>query len=226
MKSSALERLHTAIVRIVGTCIIVLLCLGLLPLRTWIERAAGLPRGDARLWGAVVWDDATQIPLALREGANINATNSSGMTPLMMAASGGSPPLVRALLDHDADPNKPCAGRGFTPLLGAITFGQPDSVRMLIDTGACVNPRSPADVAPIIVAALRGNPEIVKLLIDAGADASAVSSDGDTAMVVSLRHGHTKIAAFLQLKAEQRHPSRSAEPPQQSHRPPIQQGGG
>jgi hypothetical protein len=67
--------------------------------------------------------------------ANVNAQNRHGTTALMKAACYGHEPMVRALLEHGADPNLTRNDR-FTALALAAFFGHAETVNTLIGFGA------------------------------------------------------------------------------------------
>jgi uncharacterized protein len=61
--------------------------------------------GSSPLYAAV-WHHRLEAAEALiAHGANVNAVEPSGVTPLVTAASNGDDPLVRLLLSHGADAN-------------------------------------------------------------------------------------------------------------------------
>lgn len=66
---------------------------------------------------------------------DINARNRHGMTALMKAAFFGHEPMVRALLEHGADPNL-TRNDQFTALALAAFFGHGEAVKTLIEYGA------------------------------------------------------------------------------------------
>ena len=61
-----------------------------------------------------------------------------GTTPLLYAASTGDAEMLRLLLSHGADPNRP-KDDGMTPLAAAIFRGQLESVQALVEAGADVD---------------------------------------------------------------------------------------
>src|SRR3977135_1849056 len=65
------------------------------------------PQGDGStaLHWAAHWDDLETADLLLRTGAKVNAANDLGVTPLYLACSNGSAPMVKKLLAAGANPN-------------------------------------------------------------------------------------------------------------------------
>ena len=66
-------------------------------------------------------------------------TSTSGVTPLHLAATAGSEPVVLALLDAKADVNAREAEWGQTPLIFAASLNRVDAVRTLLARGADPN---------------------------------------------------------------------------------------
>lgn len=108
------------------------------------------------------------IDLLLEAGADVEASDYSGFTPLMRASFLGLPATIRALLDSGANLEARAPG-GLTPLQLAIALGPTDNVRTLIDAGANVESRSDAGHTPLMIAHARGASELVELLLAAGA---------------------------------------------------------
>lgn len=86
------------------------------------------------LWRVAESGDVDELSDLLAR-ADINARNEHGMTALMRASYHGHVKLVRALLDHGADPNV-VRNDNFTALSLAAFFGYTDIVEMLIGYGA------------------------------------------------------------------------------------------
>lgn len=87
------------------------------------------------LWRVAETDDVDELARILRRAGNVNARNEHGMTALMRAAHHGHAHMVRALLDHGADPNLTRNDK-FTALALAAFFGHTETVRILIEHGA------------------------------------------------------------------------------------------
>ena len=95
---------------------------------------------------------------------------STGLTPLMIAASCGSDEVVRTLLlIHGADVNQQDTYLNYTPLLYAISSSKSISiVQHLLDSGANVNAYSKEEETPLDIARDKGLNEIAKILENKG----------------------------------------------------------
>lgn len=109
--------------------------------------------------------------------------NASDESPLMLAALRGYFPLVKRLVDNDADVNK----TGWTPLHYAATGGHVPIIEFLLDKSAYIDAESPNGTTPLMMAAMYGTPEAVKVLIQAGADLTLKNQLGMTALDFAIR---------------------------------------
>lgn len=79
--------------------------------------------------------DVDRITELIEGGADPNALDDDGHTPLHLAAQ-GELGCVKALLQHGADVNKQSEENGLTPLFEAIKYGDYECVSALLDGGA------------------------------------------------------------------------------------------
>lgn len=86
------------------------------------------------LWCVAESGDVSELAAVL-VSADVNARNEHGMTALMRASRQGHASMVRALLEHGADPNLARHDK-FTALALAAFFGHTETVRILIEHGA------------------------------------------------------------------------------------------
>ena len=118
-------------------------------------------------------NDLKKVSLLLEKGAELEARDTRGWTPLLLAAQFSSTPeIVQLLLEKGADVNARDT-LGWTPLMFAAQFSStPEIVELLIEKGAEVNARTTAGSTPLMFAALNSkgkSAEIKQLLINAGA---------------------------------------------------------
>lgn len=173
--------------------------------------AGALSANDLALFTAANKGDNAQITELLGKGANVNAQNASGSTPLIEAVYNNHPATVQLLLDKGADPNKRkndgATALGFAQkyppivqmlkakgasiqsnpaldneLLVVAGKGDVAKAKELVDKGAYANYRDADGRAPIIEAAYNGHLEMVKFLLEKGADANARKNDGASAL--------------------------------------------
>ena len=140
--------------------------------------------------------DAQAIGKLIEAGADVNARDAEGNTPLILAAFYASPRCVELLLDEGADPN--AANRsGVTALIRAAT--DYEKARLLIDAGAKVGVRT-ADLGntPLILAARRaGNSRTVRLLLERGAGASERDAAGISPIIAGAASGDLDTERLL-----------------------------
>jgi ankyrin repeat protein len=123
----------------------------------------------------------------------------------MLAALKGYLPLVKQLVDKDADVNKP----GWTPLHYAASTGQVAVIEFLLENSAYIDAESPNGTTPLMMAAMYGSPEAVKVLIQAGADLNIKNQLGLTALDFAVR-GNRQNAKELIETGLQRLAARTA----------------
>jgi ankyrin repeat protein len=134
------------------------------------------PDGATALHWAAHWNDVETADALIRAGANVNAANDLGVTPLLVAAADAGPAMVTALLRAGANANSRLPS-GETPLMAAARTGQAEAVRALLVHGADLNARDSArEQTALMWAVGEGHSEVVRLLLEAGADVHARSA--------------------------------------------------
>ena len=76
------------------------------------------------------------VILLLKAGADPMTVDQGIWSPLHSASHKGNAVIVRALLQHGADPNYGTLGEGTTPLMFAAMSGSAECVKLLLDKGA------------------------------------------------------------------------------------------
>ncbi len=131
--------------------------------------------------------------------------NDKDESVLMLASIKGYLPLVKLLVEHDADVNKP----GWTALHYASSAGHVPVIDYLLDNSAYIDAESPNGTTPLMMAAMYGTPEAVKVLIQAGADLNLKNAVGLTALDFAVRSGRQNSKALIET-ALQRQAARAA----------------
>jgi ankyrin repeat protein len=103
----------------------------------------------------------------LKHGADIDATDTNGMTPLLRAAASGDTQSMKQLLARGANPNPPAAA--LTALTAAVWYGNADAVKLLLGRRVPVDAKDAFGFTPLSVAALWDRKEIAAELLDSGA---------------------------------------------------------
>jgi ankyrin repeat protein len=152
---------------------------------------------SARLLDAVKAGNREAVTRVLAGGADVNAADADGTTPLHHAAASADADLVALLIKSGA--NVRAVNRyGVTPLTPACTTGDEKVLQLLLNAGADANTASPEGETALMTAARTGRVEAVRLLIARGADVAAAESwRGQTALMWAAGEGHTAVAQEL-----------------------------
>ncbi len=128
-------------------------------------------------------------------GAEVNAKNSRGSTPLHWAIHDEA--KVRLLLARGAGVNAKLSD-GRTPLYQAALLGDGRSIlRLLLEHGADPNLRMGNGRSPLMAAAGRGDTEALRLLLEGKAAVDAKDSAGQTALMMASTHGSPSAVRLL-----------------------------
>lgn len=133
---------------------------------------------------------------------NVEWRNAKGESPLMIAAIKGHKELVRALIQRDADVNKP----GWTPLHYAATGGHVEIIQILLEEHAYIDAESPNKSTPLMMAAMYGSTAAVRALLDAGADPTLRNEIGLSAVEFAQRANRPDAAELVAAAIRDRAP--------------------
>ena len=151
--------------------------------------------GSTALHHAAGYGPLANVELLIDNGAEVNAKNRRGSTPLHWAIHDEA--KVRLLLSKGANVNaKQVQGR--TPLFLAAMLG--DSVptmRLLFARGADPNLACANGQTPLMMAAARGNVEALRLLIEKGAEVNGKDGAGETALMFAGSSGNAGAVQLL-----------------------------
>ena len=168
------------------------------------------PDGTTALHWAAYHDDADTAAVLLKAGANVNAVNRYGVSPLVQACKNGNAGMVKLLLDAGADVNATLKG-GETTLMLAARSGDAEAVTMLLVRGVNPNARERLGQTALMWAAAEGHTAVIRALIRAGADINATLDSGFTPFFFAVREGRLEaakvfLAAGVDVNAMMRRP--------------------
>jgi ankyrin repeat protein len=151
------------------------------------------PAGD-RIFQAVRTNDLVGLRQLVNE-LGANTEDSSGFTPLILAAAFGTPEAVSLLLDGGANVNAHNRS-GLTAL--HVAWRDEVTHKLLLDRGADVNAKTQLGATPLTVtASANGTEVVVSRLLEKGADPDAADDRGVTPLIAAAGVGNTAVARLL-----------------------------
>ncbi|MBN1864672.1 MAG: ankyrin repeat domain-containing protein [Victivallales bacterium] len=148
---------------------------------------------------AVKSKDLEIIRLLLRSGADVDAANSMGVAPVMIAifdSKDDDLSVLELLLQSNADLQTRDKS-GNTPLAGALAAKRNKAAEMLVKYGADVNSPRTDGATPVIVAVAMNNADGFLFLMDKGADMTRRHSGGWTVFDMDRSGLDPRIKAVL-----------------------------
>ena len=133
-------------------------------------------------------------------GANVNAEDTNGLTPLSLALRSGANLLVTVLLIEQGAAFNEGNMQGLEideALLVASESGCPQAVSKLCGVGANVENQDGCGNTALHLAAKNGHTATLRSLIKAGAVVNARNAEGHTARLLALANGHLRADAVL-----------------------------
>ncbi len=151
------------------------------------------------LSAAASGDSAAAVRL-LGQGANVEAKNNQGDTPLLLAAKSGKIDTAERLVEKGANIEAK-NNVGDTALIAACTVGHADLARMLVEKGADINARDVGGATPLMYAGLAGNTAIIDLLLAKGANINAADDNGETPLMYAASAGSVDAVKLMLRKS-------------------------
>jgi len=130
------------------------------------------------------------------KGANVNAKDIGGSTPLLCATGQGLSDVCFKLMDKGADVNAKNKS-GYTPLHSAAFAGLSDVCLKLIESGADVNVKNKDGFTALIESAWNGLSEVCLKLIDKGANVNAKDDNGRTPLINAANRDLSEVCLKL-----------------------------
>ena len=150
----------------------------------WAETAGGQVAGSGgTLHAAAERNDIETMAALIAGGADLDAEDDRGLSPLHLAATRNGYEAVELLLDHgtEIDPIAERKGVRHTPLMAAVAAGSTEAAVLLISRGADVNVKDEHFESSLLhLAAGHDGHEFVPLLIEHGVDIDVRDLHGRT----------------------------------------------
>lgn len=141
-------------------------------------------------------DGAAALAL-IEAGADVNAGDPLGTTPLMYAAYHGDLALVERLIAAGADVNLQ-NDFGTSAITEAAIIGHAGILAALLEAGADPNTENPEGETPLMAVARTGRTDAARVLIEAGADVNAREDwGGQSAIMWAAARSHPAMIELL-----------------------------
>jgi ankyrin repeat protein len=157
------------------------------------------PGGGSPVADAAMHGDREAVRALLKQGADVSAARSDGMTALHYAAERGDAEMAAMLIYAGANISAVTRIGSYTPLHLAGQSGSVALVQALLKAGADVNARTTTTgVTPLHLAAEAGSADAIKLLVDRGADVDAKEAEwGQTPLIFAAAHDRVEAIRVL-----------------------------
>jgi ankyrin repeat protein len=131
----------------------------------------------------------------VKAGADINAYDDRGFTPVILASYNGQAATVDALIAKGANACRPDRDQGNTAQMGVAFKGEDAIAARLLKAGCDVNARNNAGQTALMMASLFNRTRQVEMLLAAGADRTIKDGAGRSASSVAADQGNAPMAA-------------------------------
>jgi ankyrin repeat protein len=159
--------------------------------------AAAAAHAESPLADAIKAGDRRAALEMIANGADVDAAQGDGTTPIHWASYRVDVDLVKRLLAKGAHADVR-NNYGATPLDEAVKVGNVPVVKMLLEAGADANAANSDDQTPLMLAAKTGIVEIADLLVRHKANVNAVEKwRGQTALMWAASENYADMAEFL-----------------------------
>lgn len=152
---------------------------------------------EQELHNATLARDSTRIEYLLKRGAKIDARDTEGQTPLMVAAKGGDLSIVNGLLEYKADPNLQ-DNDGWTAAMHAVRGNDPKIQRLLGKFKADFDLVNHDGMTALGIATYNNKANAAVAMLDSGAKPDAVMGAARyTALMIAVKQDNQQMSQTL-----------------------------
>ena len=163
----------------------------------WLAAAGTAAAADNSLAGQIQAGHRDAALKMIAAGADVNAAQGDGTTPLHWAVYKIDAELTRALLQRGAKPDV-INSYGSSPLAEAVKAANASLVKMLLDAGSNVEVPNQEGQTALMLSARAGSVEIADLLVRHGANVNAREKwRGQTALMWAADARSAEMTKFL-----------------------------
>eukprot|EP00698_Gefionella_okellyi_P023665 TRINITY_DN8147_c0_g1_i2.p1 TRINITY_DN8147_c0_g1~~TRINITY_DN8147_c0_g1_i2.p1 ORF type:complete len:1447 (-),score=339.37 TRINITY_DN8147_c0_g1_i2:189-3998(-) len=149
---------------------------------------------------AVIRDQVDIVKILLEAGANVNALNKHGLSPVHIAILKKRADALKLFLETNADALREPTAVGCTPLMLAARLGNTELVKFLLTRGVSARPTDKRGYNALHHAARRNQPEVIRLLLqehDGAPNMQTANKKRETALHIAAAHGHVEAVNVL-----------------------------
>ncbi len=163
-----------------------------------LEKGAS-PNQGALLKDAVLKGNLKIVQILINAGANLNAQDNSGKTPLMWAIEKNKEDIAHQLIQSGANVHQQALS-GYTALDFAVSANLPNTLKEIIDRNGVDTIDHLGESwgwTPLMKAVSDNHYEIAQLLVNAGADLKRTSFNGATALDIAIKRKNQRMIDLL-----------------------------
>lgn len=150
------------------------------------------------LRAAAIKGDLAKARREIARGAEIDAKDVNGLTPLYFAAAHGHTDVLRLLLANAAQPDAGTPGEGSgTALTVAVIFGHADCAKELMRYGARHDLTDYDGRTPLHIAVYKGNDALALDILARSVDVNTVSRSGNSPLHEALTNSNASLSVAL-----------------------------
>lgn len=157
---------------------------------------------EVELHNAVIARDNPRIEYILKRGAKIDAKDTEGQTPLMVAVKSGDLSILNGLLEYKANPNAQ-DNDGWTAAMHAVRLNEPKIFRLLGKHKADFNLVNKDGMTALAMAIIDNKANAAVAMLDGNANPDlAMGAAKYNALMLAVKKGNQTLAqTLLQYKA-------------------------